>query len=503
MKNILHIAIASIVALAMIASPVDTYSQNRRSNEQRSENATQRSSSSRSSSSRSSSSRSSSSRSSSSRSSSSRSSSSRSSSQTRSTSQPGGTSQSRSSYSRSTSQPGGTSQSRSSYSRSTSQPDGSSPSSVSRSSSQRSSSARSSSGNVSSSRNSSQSRSSVSVPSDRGRVDVNGSSRSSSVRSSSSRAAREIKSSPSNNAVREQSQRVGNASREGLSTFRENHSRNNDGYRQPNERGNDFMRIGEDRNVHRIPPRERDFARYDAPCSFWRHEPHYYGYRVDYLPPRYRRVRYWGIDYYCYDGIYYRPYNGIYVVCRPPFGITIAADIIADAVFAPIHFAYYYDSYRTFRAIDANNRVIDEQNRIIAQNNATIAAQNRAFALNSSRAGDAHSLADRLGLVQSYAYANQPYFYQDGVFYIEKSNGNYEVIVPPAGALVKDLPDDYDTITLDGNEFYKVDDTVYRLALVDGSPYLEVLGQMYGSLASKYDYYSGVSGSGMKYRDLY
>ena len=498
MKNILHIAIASIVALAMIASPVDTYSQNRRSNEQRSENATQRSSSS-----RSSSSRSSSSRSSSSRSSSSRSSSSRSSSQTRSTSQPGGTSQSRSSYSRSTSQPGGTSQSRSSYSRSTSQPDGSSPSSVSRSSSQRSSSARSSSGNVSSSRNSSQSRSSVSVPSDRGRVDVNGSSRSSSVRSSSSRAAREIKSSPSNNAVREQSQRVGNASREGLSTYRENHSRNNDGYRQPNERGNDFMRIGEDRNVHRIPPRERDFARYDAPCSFWRHEPHYYGYRVDYLPPRYRRVRYWGIDYYCYDGIYYRPYNGIYVVCRPPFGITIAADIIADAVFAPIHFAYYYDSYRTFRAIDANNRVIDEQNRIIAQNNATIAAQNRAFALNSSRAGDAHSLADRLGLVQSYAYANQPYFYQDGVFYIEKSNGNYEVIVPPAGALVKDLPDDYDTITLDGNEFYKVDDTVYRLALVDGSPYLEVLGQMYGSLASKYDYYSGVSGSGMKYRDLY
>lgn len=263
------------------------------------------------------------------------------------------------------------------------------------------------------------------------------------------------------------------------------------------------MRIGEDRNVHRIPPRERDFARYDAPCSFWRHEPHYYGYRVDYLPPRHRRVRYWGIDYYCYDGIYYRPYNGIYVVCRPPFGITIAADIIADAVFAPIHFAYYYDSYRTFRAIDANNRVIDEQNRIIAQNNATIAAQNRAFALNSSRAGDAHSLADRLGLVQSYAYANQPYFYQDGVFYIEKPNGNYEVIVPPAGALVKDLPDDYDTITLDGNEFYKVDDTVYRLTLVDGSPYLEVLGQMYGSLASKYDYYSGVSGSGMKYRDLY
>ena len=98
-----------------------------------------------------------------------------------------------------------------------------------------------------------------------------------------------------------------------------------------------------------------------------------------------------------------------------------------------------------YRAIDSNNRIIEEQNRIIARNNATIAAQNSSFALNSTRAYNAYSLADRLGLVQSYAYANQPYYYQDGVFYIVNSNGQYEVIVPPAGALVEDLPDDYDT----------------------------------------------------------
>jgi hypothetical protein len=244
-----------------------------------------------------------------------------------------------------------------------------------------------------------------------------------------------MRTSPSSNASREQSQRVGNATREGLTSYsRANSSRSNGGYRPAAERSSDFMRIGEDRNVHRIPPRERDFARYDAPSIFWRHEPHYYGYRVDYLPPHYRRVRYWGIDYCYYDGIYYRPYNGIYIVCRPPFGITIAADIVADIVFTPIHFAYYYDSYRTYSAIDRNNRIIDEQNRIIAENNAAIAAQNRDLALNSYRADDAYSLADRLGLVQSYAYANQPYYYQDGVFYIERSDGSYEVIVPPAGA---------------------------------------------------------------------
>ena len=71
---------------------------------------------------------------------------------------------------------------------------------------------------------------------------------------------------------------------------------------------------------------------------------------------------------------------------------------------------------------------------------------------------------------------------------VEQKSGKYEVIVPPAGALVSELPDDYDIITLDGMEFYKVDDTVYKMSLVEGKPYLEVLGQMYGTLARKYNY---------------
>ena len=264
------------------------------------------------------------------------------------------------------------------------------------------------------------------------------------------------------------------------------------------ETRSDFMRIGEDRNVHRIPPRERDFLSYNRPSHFWRYEPHYYGYRVRRLPARFRRVSYWGIEYCYYNGIYYRPYGDWYIVCRPPFGITFALNLI-DVPFTSVHFAYYGYVYRTYRAINANNRLIDEQNRIIARNNATLAAQNKAIALNSTRANAAYSLADRLGLVQSYAYADQPYYYQDGVFYIVNRNNEYEVIVPPAGALVSELPDDYDTIVLDGQDFYKVDDTVYRLTLVDGIPFLEVLGQMYGSLAQRYDYYA----NGQTYYNLY
>ncbi|MDT3365791.1 MAG: DUF6515 family protein, partial [Bacteroidota bacterium] len=93
------------------------------------------------------------------------------------------------------------------------------------------------------------------------------------------------------------------------------------------------------------------------------------------------------------------------------------------------------------------------------------------------------------GLVQRYACAYRNYYYQDGGFYIINGNGCYEVIVPPAGALVSSLADDYDTITIGDIEVYRVDDTVYRLVLVDGQPCLEVLGQMYGSLASRYNIY--------------
>ena len=291
-------------------------------------------------------------------------------------------------------------------------------------------------------------------------------------------------SSQSSSVVRRNS----NVTRTGLSSVSGN-------MRQPdNNRGGSRMdnsmdfRI-EDHNVHRIPPRDRDFMHYDRPGHFYdHHHPHYFGFRVEILPPRYKVVRYFGIDYYIYNDVYYRPYRCHYIVCRPPFGVTIARSVV-DISFATVNFAYYSNVYRTFGAIDANNRYIDQQNRIIAQNNATIMAQNRAIAMNPNSALSSYEIANRLGLVQSYAYADRNYFYQDGVFYIVNAGGQYQVIVPPAGALVQNLPEDYDIITLGGVQYYRVDDTVYRLTLVSGSPYLEVLGQMYGQLARDYNGY--------------
>lgn len=264
--------------------------------------------------------------------------------------------------------------------------------------------------------------------------------------------------------------------------------RQNSGSRGPSRMDNSKDFKIEDHNVHRIPPRDRDFMAYDRPSHFYdHHNPHCFGYRVEVLPPRYKVVTYYGVNYYMYNDVYYRPYGGHYIVCRPPFGVTIARPI-ANLTFAAVNFAYYSNVYRTYSTIDANNRYIDQQNRIIAQNNATILAQNRSIAMNPNAAMSSYEIANRLGLVQSYAYADRNYFYQDGIFYIVNGSGQYQVIVPPAGALVQALPEDYDIITLSGVQYYRVDDTVYRLTLVSGTPYLEVLGQMYGQMARNYSY---------------
>lgn len=145
-----------------------------------------------------------------------------------------------------------------------------------------------------------------------------------------------------------------------------------------------------------------------------------------------------------------------------------------------VRMSYYYTALNTYSQINENNEYIAQQNAIIAQNNATIAAQNNAIAMNQAQAQVAYTKANQLGLIQSYAAAGSEYFYQDGVFYAQDASGRYKVIVPPAGALVETLPEDYDMVYLsDGKEYYQVDETIYQVTIIDGKPYFEVLGQLY------------------------
>lgn len=250
---------------------------------------------------------------------------------------------------------------------------------------------------------------------------------------------------------------------------------------RPAQRPDNPVQIRPDRkpDAHKVHPKDRDFIVYDRPSHFWTGHNHCYGHRVKILPSHVRRHIYHGVAFYCYNDIWYRPYGGYYVVCRPPFGTILAANLIADMTWAAVRMSYYYTVANTYSRISENNAYIAQQNAIIAQNNATIAAQNQMIAMNGQLASEAYGLADRLGLVQSYAAAGSSYFYQDGVFYMMDSDGEYKVIVPPAGALVETLPEDYEMVTLNDDEYYKVDDTVYRVIISEGKPYFEVLGQLY------------------------
>lgn len=233
-------------------------------------------------------------------------------------------------------------------------------------------------------------------------------------------------------------------------------------------------------DMHRVHPRDRDYIRWNRPSHYWSHHNHCFGHRVRVLPTHVHRHIYYGVTYYCYNDVWYRPYGGYYVICRPPYGIALAADIIADMAWTAVRLSYYNTVVNTYSQINENNAYIAEQNAIIAQNNATIAAQNAAISQSRNLAQASYSLANSLGLVQSYGAAGTDYFYQDGVFYTMDASGQYKVILPPAGALVETLPDDYDMVTLrDGKEYYKVEDTVYRVTISEGKPYFEVLGQQY------------------------
>lgn len=250
-------------------------------------------------------------------------------------------------------------------------------------------------------------------------------------------------------------------------------------FRKGSDRPMAVQRPGNRPSQVRQHPRKRDFVVYDRPSQFWSRHDHCYGHRVRVLPSYVKRHVCFGVTYYCYNDIWYRPFGGYYVVCRPPFGTVLAADLIADIAWTAVRISYYNTVADTFRTINENNEYIARQNEIIAQNNAVIAAQNQTIAMNQQLAAQAYGLADELGLVQSYAAADSEYYYQDGVFYVQNKNGEYKVIVPPAGALVEALPDDFDMVTLNGEEYYKVDDTVYRVTVAEGKPYFEVLGQMY------------------------
>ena len=136
------------------------------------------------------------------------------------------------------------------------------------------------------------------------------------------------------------------------------------------------------------------------------------------LPVGYRPYRYMGVSYSFYNGFYYRPYSGAYIMCRPPAGFVITAVALRTVVLSPVIF------------------------------NPTVVV-----------------------------YRQPQYYYSQGTFYVRKSSTEYRVVGPPIGAMVYEIPYDYEEFILDGQTYYKVDDTYYAPVFVDGDWMYEVVGK--------------------------
>ena len=191
-----------------------------------------------------------------------------------------------------------------------------------------------------------------------------------------------------------------------------------------------------------------------TPMPSYRYGHHYFGHRIHSLPRGYVTMRVGGLDYYYYDGIYYRPYRaGGYYICRPPRGTTIASTLFNVAL--------------TAIAINTIRNEIERAQRA-AELSRVYSTANNGYVIRTSDDYYTGNIATQL---------NQEYYYQDGVFYILQ-NGQYYVIEAPIGALVTEIPADYDEIELDGETYYLVENTLYKVTVIDGALYFEVVSNL-------------------------
>jgi hypothetical protein len=202
------------------------------------------------------------------------------------------------------------------------------------------------------------------------------------------------------------------------------------------------------------PPRDKNWVRpyikkHYRPVPSYHYGHHYFGYRVHYLPYRAVLRIHNHIHYYYYDGIYYRPYfGGGYIICRPPVGSYISSTMLNVAL--------------TVAVINALNNAVERANRAVA------------LAERYSRINTNYTIREVDSYVTNVANQNDEYYYQDGVFYT-LSDGHYYVIEPPIGALVTQLPEDYVEVEIGGETYYQVEDALYKVTVIDGALYFEVV----------------------------
>jgi len=74
---------------------------------------------------------------------------------------------------------------------------------------------------------------------------------------------------------------------------------------------------------------------------------------------------------------------------------------------------------------------------------------------------------------------NVQYYYYYGTYYkYITSSREYEVVTPPVGAIVESIPDGYETVLVNGQTYYIVDDAQYKAVVYHGEIWYEVIKVM-------------------------
>lgn len=66
-----------------------------------------------------------------------------------------------------------------------------------------------------------------------------------------------------------------------------------------------------------------------------------------------------------------------------------------------------------------------------------------------------------------FYWGSSLYYYYDGIFYSPYDNGGYQVTAPPIGAGVPDLPENAESIKIDGIQYYQADGVYYKTSVND------------------------------------
>ena len=72
-----------------------------------------------------------------------------------------------------------------------------------------------------------------------------------------------------------------------------------------------------------------------------------------------------------------------------------------------------------------------------------------------------------------------PYYYYGGVYYREIDRDNYEVVDPPMGAIVPELPaDDVRAVVIGGKTYFEYDNILYKTVVTSSGVQYKVIGTL-------------------------